>query len=47
MNSKLHIIFFYDDPNDDGRDRIYAATQGSRGVFGARRKAGRWSWGLE
>ena len=48
MNSKLHIIFFYDDPNgDDSRDRIYAATQGSRGVFGARRKAGRWSWGLE
>ncbi len=42
----LYLFLFYDDPNDSN-DRIYAAVPGNRGVFGARRKGDRWSWGLE
>ena len=32
QNLSLGALFFYDDA-DDGRDRIYAATLGNRGLF--------------
>ena len=45
-NLSLGALFFHDDA-DDSRDRIYAATAGNRGMFGAKRKGERWFWGLE
>ena len=46
QNLSLGALFFYDDTND-AKDRIYAATLGNRGMFGAKRKGKRWFWGLE
>ena len=46
QNLSLGALFFYNDSVDD-RDRIYAATAGNRGMFGAKRKNNRWFWGLE
>ncbi|WGK69629.1 hypothetical protein P0082_01855 [Candidatus Haliotispira prima] len=43
----LDVFLFYDDSSDDTKDRVYAATQSSDGVFGAKRDGSLWSWGLE